>query len=237
MQPDTVFDVGSMDGSDARRFRRLLPSARIIAIEGNPDNADAMNGNPLIQKARIEVRHVVVWNENAPKRFFVESIDPDAGGSEAEMLQGISSTRERKTNSIGTREISVDGYRLDTLMDSLEPRPGRIALWIDVEGAAFEVLEGLAGVKDDVALIHVEVETRMYWEEQRLKPDVVALAESYGFHALARGHNEEQHDIVLINTALYRQQKWQVDLALYQVFVFSNRLKLLSPGVWRSNGK
>ena len=33
---ETVCDVGSMDGADARVFRRQLPDAHILAFEPNP---------------------------------------------------------------------------------------------------------------------------------------------------------------------------------------------------------
>jgi hypothetical protein len=38
LQPEVVLDVGSMDGSDSKRFRKLLARAEIVAFEGDPDS-------------------------------------------------------------------------------------------------------------------------------------------------------------------------------------------------------
>ena len=62
----------------------------------------------------------------------------------------------------------------------LAAEAGPIALWIDVEGAGFEVIEGIAGLRERVCAINLEIETQSFWQQQRLGADVVAALRELG---------------------------------------------------------
>ena len=118
--------------------------------------------------------------------------------------------------------------RLDTFIQGLETVPESVALWIDVEGAAYEVLEGIEGICDRIKLIHVEVETEAFWEGQRLKADVEDLMHSMGFTTLARGRFEPQHDLVMVNADVFSKSPLRFKWTLYSAWIFTNRLKIFS---------
>ena len=113
----------------------------------------------------------------------------------------IGSIRERTPdNRFASEPVRVRAVRLDTfLTDVLAGSARTIALWIDVEGAAYEVLEGIDGIRDRVCLVHVEVETRAFWQGQRLWPDIDALMGQLGFTPIARRPGEEQFDVLFVN--------------------------------------
>ena len=113
----------------------------------------------------------------------------------------ISSIRERTPdNRFASRPVSVRAVRLDSFLTDVLAGPARtIALWIDVEGAAYEVLEGIDRIRDRVCLVHVEVETRAFWQGQRLWPDIDALMRQLGFTPIARRPGDEQFDVVFVN--------------------------------------
>ena len=73
----------------------------------------------------------------------------------------------------------MDGIPTDTAR--------RIALWVDVEGVAYEALEGAAGIMDSVVLIHTEVEAQELFAGQRTSGDVYALLARHGFTFLDGG--------------------------------------------------
>jgi FkbM family methyltransferase len=228
LQPDMVCDVGSMDGADALNFRRLLPRARILAFEANPHNALLLQNDPRLSAARIEVVQLAAWNTRQELAFFVEaSLSADAG--EQTMRRGISSTRPRQDHHPGTSRVVVPAVRLDAFIGRLEPPPSRLALWIDVEGGAYEVLEGIAGIRSQVHLIHVEVETRPVWQGQKLKADVVELARQLGFVLLARGRNDIQHDLVFLDAGLYGRSPGRFDRMVWWCRLISERLRVLLP--------
>jgi FkbM family methyltransferase len=226
MKPDLVCDIGSMDASDARRFRRFLPHARIIAFEGNPDNIASLRQDERLRKDRIDLQGSLVGSRNGKQKFFIENLSE--GEETEDVRRGISSTRIRTRNSLGSAAIEIDAVRLDTFIRSLDIVPDSVALWIDVEGAAYEVLEGIEKVCDRIKLIHVEVETEAFWEGQRLKADVEDLARSMGFITLARGRFEPQHDLVLMNGNTFSESPFKYKRMLYAAWILTNRLKIFS---------
>lgn len=208
--PDLVLDVGCMDATHSRRFRKVLPDARLIAFEANPNNYNAIMANPEVSAAQVQVEHRAVSNQNGTLTFHVEEVpdDPDAV-----WRKGISSLHTRLTNSKGMTEVSVPSVTLESFIGELEPAPEFVAIWMDVEGAAYEALEGLGRMSERVRLIHVEVETEAIWEGQKLKPEIVALVEGLGYEVIARGANEDQHDIVLVRPDDLSTWKTEIEAA------------------------
>lgn len=195
LRPDIVCDVGSHDAAQARRFRRLLPAARILALEANPRNASLLSEDARLRDQSIELIPKAAWNHDGVLRFYVERLSIEPG---QHWRCGISSTRPRLRGSLGADVVEVPAVRLDTLLHGLEVAPQRIALWIDTEGASYEVLEGARAVASRVVLVHAEVESRELWAEQRLGRDVRQLMHDMGFIELARGIPELQHDCVFV---------------------------------------
>lgn len=164
LKPDCVLDVGSRDGTDALTFRKLLPHARITAFEANPALYAKMANNSTLRSNRIEVRNVAVADKVGTFTFRVH--DPD---------RGIGSLRPplgRPTYD----EYSVETCRIDGIIAAGQCR--RIALWVDTEGTAFEVLEGASGLMDQIVSVHVEVEFWQLWSDQKIETDIRNKLES-----------------------------------------------------------
>ena len=122
-----------------------------------------------------------------------------AGGSR-QRLRSTATVWSGVPDSQGTTAATVPATRLDTAVEELSPQPRSIGLWIDVEGSAFEVLEGAAMISDRVTCIHVEVESRALWQGQRLCPDVMALLARRGFRPVARSVGRFQFDVLFVRT-------------------------------------
>src|SRR6185436_11031588 len=75
-----------------------------------------------------------------------------------------------------------------------------VALWIDVEGHACEVLEGAGSLLEQVSVIHVEVESTPRWQGARLAGEVTARMGGRGFSAAHRVIDDEtgQGDVVFL---------------------------------------
>ena len=196
-----VCDVGSFDGTHALRFCR--PGVRVMALEANPINADALAANREISEAGIEVFHLAACDEDGYTSFNIVKVPPqDSEQWRAE----ISSIRDRVSQDVSSRSAKVPATRLDTFVSGLRSaKPLTVALWIDVEGAGFEVLEGILGIRDEVCVIHIEVETERFWQQQRLLPDVLMLMRGFGFSPLARSQGGKQFDVVFVNDTFYRK--------------------------------
>jgi FkbM family methyltransferase len=181
---DTVCDVGSLDGSDALRFRRVLPAAEIIALEPNPRNFELLSANRGLRDHRIRALPLAASDSDSDAPFFVVEADYSARGNPA--FRGMSSLHRRSDGSQLAEIVPVRTVRLDSLLVGGGGGGGRIALWIDTEGMAFETISGAAGVLARTQLLHVEVETKpCIGATQRLLPDVEQMLIEAGFVLLA----------------------------------------------------
>ena len=70
-RPGLILDVGSMDGSDSMRFRRMSPQSKIIAFEANPYNYAKMQSNPHLAQMNIEVRNRLVSSKAEKGKFYI----------------------------------------------------------------------------------------------------------------------------------------------------------------------
>lgn len=231
LRPATVLDVGSLDGTHALRFRKLVPGARIVAFEANPRNVAALRDSVPFQQANIELVPKAVSNRDGSLTFFVE----EASSSET-WRKGISSMRARTEGSLGAVPTEVESVRLDTFVSARSDLPGPIALWIDVEGASYEVLQGIEAIHDQILLLHVEVETREFWAGQHLKPEVESLLDSLGFACIARGPADDQHDLVYLRRAALQGDRRQVRSALLRSWLLTRAQNSIGSGLFQRLG-
>ena len=210
IQPDLICDVGAMDGRESLLFRKVAPRARVLVFEANPKNVEIMKKNSIFDKKGIDIRHNVVWNKNEEAIFFVEKV---LGNSD--WRRGISSTRKRGKGSLGYVEISVSGVRLDSFVNNLRSVPSKIALWIDVEGAAYEVVSGLNEIRNLVKIVHLEAETKEFWLGQKLQPEIEKLMKRMGFVLLVqRVIQPDQHDLVFVDVQTFQRQYIKIKFAI-----------------------
>ena len=210
LRPDVVLDVGSMDGSDSKHFRTLLARADIVAFEGNPFNYRAMLEDPEIARKRIRVVNRLVSDTEGERAFFVQRPARGAG----HYNRGTSSLTRRDEEGLTTEEVRLDAVRIDSFLERDYPMSSNVALWVDVEGHAYSVLEGMSGAKDRVKLVHVEVETAEVWPGQKVEADVLRLAVGMDYIALACGANVVQRDVILANRAWYTANRGRIHAML-----------------------
>jgi hypothetical protein len=105
--------------------------------------------------------------------------------------------------------------RIDSFLTQEYPGNKSTAMWIDVEGYAYEVFEGIREVQDHINLIHVEVETKEIWPEQKIESDILALANSMGFILIARGAHEVQRDLILVRESWYSANRNKIFALLH----------------------
>jgi len=77
--------------------------------------------------------------------------------------------------------VRVKTARIDDFLAGQQNKHARIALWIDVEGAAYDVLSGMGKDPEKVALVHVEVEKKPMFPGQKLATDIDRLMSNWGF--------------------------------------------------------
>ncbi len=161
-------------------------SASVRAIESGIPEAVAFEANPYTYKrfartletAGVDYRHAALSERAGETSFLVRR--NDAGSP---MADGQGSMLLRPDHEHGYEEVTVSSVTLDGEIDT----EGRVAMWVDVEGAVAEVFGGAAGIleRTDVAIVEVEAVER--WVGQRwLAADVVEELARSGLRAVAR---------------------------------------------------
>lgn len=182
MQIGVVCDVGSMDGADALVFRDAVPESCIYAFEPNPSNLRLMQENPALHAHNIHIVPFAVTNYDGDTEFFLV----DADYSKSDYRRGMGSLYRRSDEWAPAAVVPVKATRLDTFLAEKCAPNVRLALWIDSEGKAHEVIEGMTGIADRVHLLHVEVETApCIGPGQKLYADVKAQLRRLGFREIA----------------------------------------------------
>ena len=198
-----VCDVGSMDGADALRFAAASPQAAIYAFEPNPHNMRLLESRREYFHARnIRLLPLAASDQDGIADFFLVPADYSTG----DVRRGLSSLHRRTAADWASGEtVSVRTTRLDTFIAESCAPGARLALWIDSEGAAYEVIAGLGRSAAQVQLLHVEVESvACIAAGQRLYPEVRQLLQRLGFSELATDHPPtcEQFNTLFVRAGL-----------------------------------
>ena len=69
-------------------------------------------------------------------------------------------------------EVEVETVKIEDFLTNNELVESNIAVWIDVEGAAYEVITGFGNLLNMVSVIHVELERVKLYEEDHLQIEV-----------------------------------------------------------------
>jgi FkbM family methyltransferase len=181
----TVFEVGSLDGKDARIFEKHFPEAAVYAIEGLHSNVvkymTHLKGVTAIER--------VICDYDGFANFFEKTVN------------GIHSIHDRGA-AYGTNASLLPCNRLDTLCKELGVTSIDM-LKIDAEGTTYEVLKGLGELWSTVKIMHVETEDFPFFQGQKLHKEVVELLASNGFEMIELSAAEItpgcfQHDSVWV---------------------------------------
>ena len=214
---DCICDVGSMDGSHAILFKKACPNALVFAFEANPYNYRRM-----LQDGRLQVvdrRHMAVSDFSGIAKFYIAPADYDHDRDN----RGQSSLLPDE--HFEEEVCQVPATRMDDFLGREAANNKRIAMWIDVEGAGWEVLSGCRSIVERLELVHIEVEKKPMKQGQKLYQDVSRLMEELGFVELAsnfRGTSGRQGDIVGIRRTSFERCRASVKRALVRSRIVSS---------------
>jgi FkbM family methyltransferase len=154
-----------------------------------------MQNDEILRAADIQIVPMAVTNFDGKSSFFVV----DSASGEPGYQRGMSSLYERSDSSLVQTSIQVAATRLDTFLSANHVSGGNIAVWMDVEGKAFEALQGASSLFPSICLLHVEVETQpCIAAKQKVEDDVRELLLSNGFWELARDSDERPPQVNLV---------------------------------------
>lgn len=175
----TLIECGARGAEASVRFGRTA-----IAIEANPETFNQKTAHaPHIQRMNVALDKQEGF---ASFHFFDKSSMP-----------GNASLFERNDKKT-QRKITVPVTTLDKVSENLGDG---IALWIDVEGKAYEVLEGGIETLKKTKVLIVEVEQIPFWCNQKLDIHVKEFLENHGFVFVNQDQEyPQQYNMLYVNS-------------------------------------
>jgi FkbM family methyltransferase len=175
----TIVEVGALDGEDSVYFKQCFPNAKVVAFEGLKENWEA------VTPEGVAWLNVVIASYDGETTYHVKHTN------------GIHGIYDRGA-IYGTEKRTVPCYRLDSIFDTTIDM-----MKIDVEGATYDVFEGMGSLLDTVKIMHIETEDVPYFAGQKkLHKEVYEFLLNRGFTCLrtegARIQHGSQYDSVWI---------------------------------------
>lgn len=181
-------DIGCLDCKDSTFFKNSFPYLYLLAFEANPDNYRKILQNTSIPKKDFDVYNLAVSNKSGTSNFhtYLEyDIKRDGLGS-LNIRSGI-----KIVNTYKVKTVRLDYFVLEKYNNFK-----KIALWIDVEGAESQVLEGIEKIKDKILIIHVElVEDKSIYKTIITRRQIIKfMSEKLGFEEI--GHIPHANPVI-----------------------------------------
>ena len=215
-RPEIFCDIGANKGEAGRRALALVPEMKVFGFEANPKihsrykkiNIDSgvfwinsavadQNGKLVLYIPKVLAR--ALKGQNLVSERVVEAEDT-----------GKSSLLKRDENA-EYEAVEVPAVALDKFLEEHAP-VGRVALWIDVEGAASLVLKGAAATLGRTDIIIVEVEGFSFWQNQALVMQVMDTLYTLGFVPVLRDreYQDAQFNIIFLRNGedIALQKNW-----------------------------
>jgi FkbM family methyltransferase len=172
--PESFMEVGSRDGKDTKyicEYWNIAPSKAYI-VEANAFCFQKINSD-MYENGGIPFAQLIYGacsNKN-------EIIDFNCVLSNNEELIGISSIKKSLNIKLDYQTTKVESFRLENFLSK-----NQIDLFkIDVEGHAYEVIEGMGNMINKIKSIQVETEIIECFENQKTHNDVNLYLEKNGF--------------------------------------------------------
>ncbi|ERT08181.1 methyltransferase, FkbM family domain protein [Lyngbya aestuarii BL J] len=173
LRPNYFFDIGSRDGSASIAVKKAVHTVKCYAFEGNINNYETFKDKEELEQLSIDYRYLAVTNYNGTTDFHIPT---EIDGNKLPKNIGNASVMIRETKDCQYQTTRVNCTKLDDfcLKNNIELDENQnLALWIDVEGAALQVLEGAKKCLAQTSLILIEVEEYQYWNNSALADRII----------------------------------------------------------------
>ncbi|WP_445219912.1 FkbM family methyltransferase [Bradyrhizobium sp. Pa8] len=193
-----ILDIGSYDGTDARRFLQLRPDAHFYCFEPDPRALVRFKKN-MQDLSSVKLFEFAISDRNGEIEFH-----PSNGDGEAEGWD-LSGSIRRPKNHLAEYDwvrfdqpITVETRRLDDW--SSEANLNKIDLiWMDVQGAESDVIAGGSRTLSNTRFIYTEYSDRELYEGQLSLQAILELLPS--FEVVRLYPRAVEGDVLLRNTS------------------------------------
>lgn len=209
LKSNCFIEIGACDAEFSRQMKNMFPLSLIYAFEANPY---CYNHYKNINKD-INYMNMAMSNINGDIDFNVhyknlrdKSELPKTSGS----WNGILEVMDK--NWMEFEKIKISSTTFDAFIENNNLKDKKISLWIDVEGAAEQVLIGMKTYINNIQTLLIEVEEEAVWTNQWLTSDINKFLKENNFIPIVRDfENSNQYNIVYINNNTYNNNHAEIN--------------------------
>lgn len=202
--PAVFCDIGANQGEAGRRAKLILPTAQVFGFEANPaiharykdpNLAAGVNwvNSAVADAAGTLMLHVPIFlsRELRGGSFSYRRVAEAENTGKSSLL--------KRDEAAEYASVSVQAVTLDGYLTEAAPH-GRVALWIDVEGAASLVLRGARQTLARTDVLIIEMEGFRFWQDQTLAASVLGTLEDEGFVPVLRDreYQDAQFNVIFL---------------------------------------
>jgi FkbM family methyltransferase len=185
LEIDLFLEIGACWAEASRKVKKYhRPNCQIVAVEANPETFQKAIEKFDFANLGIDYINYAIGDHTGHIEIKVPIIDDrehSSSGSIFESSKLVSSQRVFQVNSM----------TLDELAETSNSQSSeRIAMWIDCEGAAFEVFNFGKMALEKTCCIYVELQDGNVWENAKSSNAVTALLLEHGFIPIARDRQQ-----------------------------------------------
>lgn len=191
LKPDSTIEIGAYDAEFSQHMSSKINPKDVWAFEAVPTIHNSF------KEKLTHINYINLAISEKEQEVLIGELPID---TTVNMLSGASSILPRvvpqKATTIKVRSNSLDNIVVENNVS------GKLALWIDCEGANKEVLSGSINTLKDVIAIYIEVETEQVWVDAWLKNDTVQFLNDHGFILIDQSNDSVQHDCIFVRKEL-----------------------------------
>ena len=179
------FEVGAFEASFSKEMKRRRPELAVYAFEAN---TEVFRRFRQTMPEGVAYLNEAIGSEEGMCTFHIPVAVTGRRGQVVRPRRGNIRTSSLHAQSSVDVQYESISCKCSTL-DAWQARVGwpASAVWIDVEGAAQDVLSGATeALRSGVQCVAIELEKRSFWVNQWLAPDVTGFMGELDFVPLAR---------------------------------------------------
>jgi FkbM family methyltransferase len=178
-----IIDAGACDGTDTARFAKMLPKASIYAFEPVTKNYETLKRN-VAGYPNVKTFQMALADRDGESEMYISQYI-----NEADTIPGSSSLlapREHikmhpevsfnKKETVAT--VTLDSWAKQEKIDHVD------ALWLDMQGMEYQVLNASTEILPTVEVIYTEVSLMEMYENSILYEDYRKWLNSMGFEVV-----------------------------------------------------
>lgn len=177
--PRHILDVGSYDAGDAIRFKKAFPLARVICFEPDPDRFDIVSFNATA--FGIEAHQLALLDRAGFADLYRSSAGVEASSGQGSIYRETAEYKKRHPHIViseiptSVRCTRVDLFCAENGIDDID------VAHIDVEGAEYEVLQGMGPIRPKLIFAETSADEVPLWEGSKRPKELHRLLSRMGY--------------------------------------------------------